>query len=312
MMRAALAACVAAVCIGAPLHAQSLYDECETRAPAEYRELCRGIADAAASIPPRVALLAAGGNPVPGTASTLGMRVPGSPRFSAALRLTAGRAHIPPIRPGDAEDNAFTAAALALDAGLGVFQGLNVAPTVGGVGSLDVLASTGLLHVPERYGFAGSSSFTWAGGVRVGILRESFTAPGASVSVMYRGLPTVEYEGAAADSVDGAFRTNVINVRAVVGKRILGVGLSGGMGWDRTRTTAEATFEVPELPLPLRVARSMSSDRLSYFGNATYTATILNLVAELGWQQDGERPDAAHPDSRRGGLFGGVAVRIAL
>src|SRR5690606_2935207 len=81
---------------------------------------------------------------------------------------------------------------LALDGAAGVFRGFSPLPTVGGVGSLDVLAGIGLVFPPTGAGFRGGSKGTWALGARLGILRESFTFPGVSVTGMYRRFGRVQ------------------------------------------------------------------------------------------------------------------------
>src|SRR5690606_24834285 len=162
-------------------------------------------------------------------------------------------------------------------------------------------------------GLETSSPLTWGIGGRVGILRESFTAPGVSVSAMYRSLPKVEYahptEGAAF-SVDGM---HAWTVRGTVGKRILGLGLTAGAAWDRTSLDVGARHS-PDLPVPTvtQARGSLSDSRVSYFGNISWTLLILNLSAEVGWQSDGERPAGAHSDTGKGGLFAGIAARLAI
>src|SRR5690606_3423386 len=194
------------------LHAQTLGCDLESTC---------SIADAAVSVPARLAIAATGGNPVPGTASTLGMRVPGSPRWSLALRSTLARAHIPPIIGTD-HTPAFWS--IGADASIGIFNGFMLLPTIGGFGSIDALGSFGVLSVPEGDGFETDSPVTWAIGARVGIRRESYTAPGVSVSAMYRSLPDLAY---AQDSTASFANDDqsVMTYRATVGKRILGVGL---------------------------------------------------------------------------------------
>jgi hypothetical protein len=305
----------AVVCCGmaadaVELRAQALREQCSDAAPG-WVSYCESLADAAVTLPARTALAAAGGNPVPGTASTLGMRVPGSPRWSIALRGTLVRASLPPI----AGEQAVTPTLWSMnaDASVGLFNGFNLLPTIGGFGSIDVLGSVGLLSVPEGDGFDRSSPLSWALGTRVGILRESFTAPGVSVSAMYRSLPDVEH------ATDGTYFENAaqsaLSVRGTVGKRILGLGLTGGLGYDRVRSDTRANFDLVGTMFPITVAveeRDVATGRTSFFGNVSYTLLILNMAAELGWQKSDDRPAGAHANTGKGGLFGGVAVRLAI
>lgn len=303
------------LCAAAPVHAQSLYDQCAGQ-PSE--QTCRRIAAAALSLPARMALLSAGGNPLAGTTGTIGMRMPGSPRVSAAVRGTLGRARMPDIRMSDAEgDIAFTAGSIALDVGVGVFDGVNLAPTIGGFASLDLLASAGLLRIPEDDGLGTSSAFTWAAGARVGILRESFTAPGVSVSALYRSIPDVSYRSETAGDATqfDADNGRVISVRGTVGKRVLGVGWTGGIGYDHVPSDVAIQYGVFSTGLPVTVALGedgVTDSRLSWFGSASYTASVFNFVIELGWQQNGDRAADAPRGTRRGGLFGGAAIRLTI
>jgi hypothetical protein len=294
------------------LRAQTLRERCADAAPGSVT-YCEALADAAVTLPARLAIGAVGGNPVAGTASTLGMRVPGSPRWSIALRSTIARASLPPIEG----ERAMTPRVWSVnaDASVGLFNGFNLAPTIGGFGSIDVLGSVGLLAVPEDDGFERSSPLTWALGTRVGILRESFTAPGVSVSAMYRALPDVEF----GEPTSGPYFENagqsVLSLRGTVGKRLLGIGLTGGIGYDRVRSDVRTEFDVPATVFPNRMStqeRGLTFGRTSFLGNVSYTLLILNMAAELGWQEAGERPAGAHRDTGKGGLFGGLAVRLAI
>jgi hypothetical protein len=167
--------------------------------------------------------------------------------------------------------------------------------------------------VPED-DFDLSSPLTWAIGARVGILRESFTAPGVSVSALYRSVPDVSQGPFDGTSFQGADQS-VVSLRGTVGKRVLGIGFTGGVGYDRTRSDVQAAFADPDivLALPPRIlSEDVTSGRTSFFGNVSYTLLILNMAAELGWQADGDRPAGAHEDTGKGGLFGGISVRLAI
>lgn len=290
--------------------AQSIRTQCATAASAV--QDCERVVDMALTLPSRVTLAAAGGNPVAGTASTLGMRVPGSPRWSLALRGTVARATLPPAFASGVEATAWS---LNADASIGLFNGFHLLPTIGGFGSIDVLASVGLLSVPSDDGFDRSSPLTWALGARLGVLRESFTAPGISVSAMYRALPDIEYgEFPPGPSFLNAGQ-HALTLRGLVGKRILGVDLAAGIGWDRASSDVRVQYDEPGPVIPRTVTvqeNDLTFTRTSFFGNLSYTLMILNLSAELGWQADGDAAAGAHPDTSSGGPFGGIAVRLAI
>jgi hypothetical protein len=300
------------LCAAAPAQAQTLRSECSGQPNEAY---CQRIADAAVSLPARMAVLSAGGNPLAGSTGTLGMRMPGSPRVSALVRGTIGQLHMPDIATSDGTGElSMTGGSVSLDAGVGVFDGLNLAPTVGGFASLDVLVSIGLLNVPDKDGLSTSSSFTWAAGARVGILRESFTAPGVSVSALYRSIPDVSYSFASGDGPFDTDNGGVLSLRGAVGKRVLGIAWTGGVGYDRVSSDVDINYGIPGplLPVFVTVSDEVTDSRLSYFGNAAWTTSVFNFVLELGWQQNGDRAADAHGSTRRGGLFGGAAIRLTI
>jgi hypothetical protein len=317
---AAAAAFACALASPPAASAQALRDQCADASRAAVLEFCQNVADAAVIMQPRIGIALSGGNPVPGTASTMGMRLGALPRMSLGLRVTAARLDLPPSeRIGETGDVRASVGSISADVSLGVFQGISLLPTVGGFGSLDLLASVGILPLPRGEGFDDSSPATWAVGARVGILRESFTAPGVSVSAMYRGLGRTSYGSADLSDRDAFIQMSgyaVTSLRATVGKRVLGYGLTAGIAHDRYSADVVARVRDPVVLDPTRVltltASGMSANRTAFFGNAALTILILNLVTELGWQQGGAGMEAATEKLERGGLFGGVAVRLAI
>ena len=129
-------------------HAQSMRAQCAA-GTALWVQQCDALTDVAATLPARFAVAAVGGNPVAGTASTLGMRMPGSPRWSIALRSTVARASLPPVPDGGADTP--TLWSVNADAAVGLFNGVNLLPTIGGFGSIDVLASIGVVSAPDDF-----------------------------------------------------------------------------------------------------------------------------------------------------------------
>lgn len=289
--------------------------------PDATRRFCNLVAQGVEVVQPRIGLAAAGGNPVLGTASTLGMRIGKFPRISIGGRVTAVQADLPPIRTiGSVDDIDFAVGALAVDGAIGVFQGFSPAITVGGVLSLDLLASAGLLLLPDDDGFD-DSPFTWGAGLRLGIFRESFTLPGISVSAMYRRVGEIEFGDPALQRTDAAFSaddyTN-LSFRGVIGKRLFGIGLAAGAGYDHYSTDVAWAFVDPADPggAPVRVAMDgFDNDRFMLFLNAGITVLILTASLEVGWQQGGDVVPAALPavdfDPEDGAFFGSFAIRIA-
>jgi hypothetical protein len=139
-----------------------------------------------------VGLLAAGGAQIPGAASTFGRRFGGTPRFSLALRGGMARLSGPDVQggtlAGGGSSSGFTTQATLA---VGLLDGFSLLPTVGGLFSLDVFAGAGLLTLPDGRGFQAGRA-TYGVGASVGLLRESFTLPGVTVSLARRGVGDVQ------------------------------------------------------------------------------------------------------------------------
>lgn len=326
--------------------------------PASARDFCLSVAQAVESAQPQVGILIAGGNPTIGTASTGGLRLGVLPRVSASANLNVVFVRIPDILAEQAGSAAqrlndavgIPAPALSGTVSVGVFPGVSLLPTVGGVGAVDLLGTASWLPLSAAgSGFeAGRDNLAYGGGVRVGLLRESFLTPGISVSLMHRRLGTVQYgnvcEGAGvgqAGSADGyEFETGSCpgggdpgefaldlsdwSGRAAIGKRLLGLGLTGGIGYDRFASNVDFGFRAPSGALPGRAgyyARAtdieLDNSRWSAFVDASFTLLIATIGAEAGWLQ-GSEPIRGFDlggnefDPGDGTFFGSLGVRLAL
>jgi hypothetical protein len=286
-------------------------------------EMCRLGAQAVEVTLPRLGLAAAGGNPVPGTASTLGVRVAGVPRGTVAVRATAAGGRMPPIRRvGVLTEDGYRLASLNLDGGLGVFPGLSLLPTVGGVGSLDLLASAGMF-VTRSGAKLDRRPLTAGAGLRLGLLRESFYFPGVSLTGTYRRIGRVTV-GDPEDPSRNAFftltGTSALGLRGAVSKRIVLVGVTAGVGRERYRSDVRLGVREPQLGMGETSNFSFSNftvRRTNFFVNASWTTLILHLVAELGWQEGGDRvtgplPPLVQVSPTRGSLFGSLAARLSI
>jgi len=284
---------------------------------------CGLVAQSIESVQAPLGLAVTGGNPVPGTASTLGMRIGRLPRVSVGGRLTGVWLDQPNIlnvnRLGERD---FSLTSLNADAAVGLFQGFSPAPTVGGVLSIDLLGSMGMLFLPEDEGFGDGSSFTWALGARLGVLRESFTLPGASVSVMYRRVGDVTYGDPLLSSTDAFYdlSLSIWSLRAAVSKRLFALGATAGVGYDRYSSDVRFGFVNPGTtgPEAFRIGfNGFDNDRFLVFGNLSWTLLILHIVGELGWQEGADRVPGVLPtgigiDADDGRFFGSLAIRLSI
>ena len=288
------------------------------------RRFCNLVAEAIGIVQPRFGLVAAGGNPVPGASSTMGMRLGSLPRISVAGRISAARVTLPDIRRRSTdEDVASFTPSFNVDAALGIFGGFALLPTIGGFGSIDLIASAGMVSLPGDDGFNGGNASTWAGGVRLGLLRESFTVPGASVTAMYRKVGGVDYGDRNLTQQESFFETSsmrVLSLRGVVGKRLFIIGAMAGVGYDRFKSDVEFGVSNPGVVGPARFDFSrdgITSSRMSAFGSAQWTLLILSLIGEVGYQTGGDEFTAPLPSGRisttqKSAYFGSLAIRLAI
>jgi hypothetical protein len=278
---------------------------------------CNAIAQHAHMAQAAAGIAFVGGNPVPGASSTLGMRIGKIPRITVAVRGTGAFVNFQSVRAENAgDDEKGIARTVNLDAAVGVLSGWSIAPTIGGFASLDLIASAGMLTMPDEFSEAGNS---WAVGARVGILRESFTAPGVSVTGMYRSIGDLRYnttQGCELDACDATYMlsdNSVMSVRAVVGKRLFVLGANAGVGYDKfSGQPAVLVGSIGGGRYP-----ELEQDRFTAFGNIAWTMLLLNIVIEGGYQRgngDFEAPMPAQFESRtqKSTYYGTLAVRLAL
>ena len=248
---------------------------------------CRTVAQGAEALLPVMVIAAEGGNPVPGTASTLGMRLTSMPRWTVGGRITLAQGTAPDLmeRAGD-DPVQVVPAAFSADASVGVLAGWSPLPTVGGVGSLDLLFGGTVVPLLSSDEYGGSGGWGFAAGARVGILRESFTLPGISVSGMYRILRDIKLGDDELGTTASYIRSDlgIISARAAASKSIFLLNLTAGVGWDRMQGDVEIGYTT--LLEPVRVtAEDATIDRLTVFGELSYTLMVLNFVLSAGWQQ---------------------------
>jgi hypothetical protein len=317
MRRIVLAALAAAATVTVDAAAQTGPFDCPSFGGASCRIVQQGLHSAV----PQVGIAAAGGNPLLGTASVGGLRLGFLPRVTGSLRVTAARTTLPDFRANDFDDINRQRTALVpsvdVDAAVSAFSGLS-SGTVGGIGSLDVLLSGGVLPGGGLEG----TGLAWGAGLRVGLLREGFGTPAVNVSGMYRRVESVQYGSAcaAAPCTSGTlaqfdFAVRDLSARATVGKRVARVGLLGGVGYDRFHAgDAEITYS--NGTTANRGTESVNEGRWSVFGNLSYALPVGALTIEGGWMSGGsaipEYPDVAKYDPGTGTVFGSFALRVAL
>jgi len=237
------------------------------------------------------------GLPLPGSVSTLGRRFGSTPRVALSARVGFTRFDFSdPERwdGGDPETESVTAPTFSAAVGVGLLDGFSIAPTVGGVLSLDVIADLSTMRLPSGSSFDGAST-AFGYGVRVGLLRESFTLPGASISVMRRTGASASVSGTGG-SLESEVTT--MSIRAGVGKEVLSFGLLGGVGWDHASSDWSATALGTGTDT-ISVSESGSDDTVfTVFGGITRTFLVTQVGLEAGWTE--------------GLFFGSIGLRLTL
>jgi len=334
----------AAVLAASPLAAQGNINSVCSSVPADARDECAIVAQAVDAAQPQLGILMAGGNPILGTASTGGVRLGLIPRVSLTGRVNVVAARMPDIRELDddrANEFSVPAPAVGANVSVGVTQGFSLAPTIGGFGAIDLLGSVSVLPLSLLDDF-GDNAFSWGAGARVGLMRESFVTPGVSVSLMYRNLGDVTF-GQVCESGEGPSLTAPVDpnrrsctgdgdfgeidfglsnwsARAAVSKRLLGLGLTAGVGYDKFDTDANFAFSTPAVGGTREVFLfdnvAVDNDRWSAFLDASFTVLVASLVGEVGWMQGSDPiqgfPSASDFDAGEGTWFGSVGMRISL
>ena len=261
-----------------------LVERCTAGSP-DFVSPCREVGLAAMSLQQGVGLLGVLGSDVPGNASTLGRRLGSMPRLGLVVSGGLLGVRVPSVSSattaGLEGTETLTLAGLRVDVAGGVFDGFRLAPTLGGVLAVDLIGSYSRVRLPGGAGVTGSTSGLGLG-ARVGLLRESFTVPGISVSATRRWHGSIRAGSVDAGTAAQAdTELTVSSVRAVVGKNWFVVGLMGGAGWDRY--AGDTRLSVPRGAAdPGSVTGHVASERTIYFLSGWFNFIISQVSAELG------------------------------
>jgi hypothetical protein len=241
------------------------------------------------------------------------------------LRFRVARFSMPDMvggGPGIAADNDVYVYGIKGSVAVGVFDGFSWMPMVGGMLSLDLLASGSLLFLGESDGFSGNEAIGSIGG-RLGVIRESFSLPGLTVSAMRSFGQQVNW----ADDLDVTrIDTDIstTSVRAVVGKDFFILGVFGGFEWNWDQ--GEMRVQVPDPTIPRGEGISQMGDlttrRTVYFAGVSIIRLVWTLSVEGGWISGydgltgypgvGDFRDHQHYDPGAITPFVSVAARVTI
>lgn len=317
--RTALAALALAFVFTAPAAAQvdELAQRCVTAGTAT-ATTCQQFAEATRLAQVGTGLSLAGGNTFQGAASTLGRRFGATPRVALSLRGALTRFpvmhRIQGPSTGSFSGEYTVAPSVQGQVTVGVFDGFSPAPTVGGLFAVDLLAHAGVAFLPDGRGFLEGGG-GWGYGVRLGILRESFTLPGVTFSASQTRGSGVDFDGGTLRlHLDEVVTTSL---RLVVGKELMIGGLLAGAGWDRYGTgSGEMAWGAPVLgtPPPPTSIDDFDSSRLLFFGGWSRTFLILQFSGEVGWARGfgDETPLFQGFDMGSSSFFGSLSLRLTI
>jgi hypothetical protein len=311
-MRAPLLLTALALAAAAPAAAQG--SPCGNFAGTS-RRICDAALDGTRAFHPVAGLLVSGGNPVLGTANTLG----GLGRFSLTARANAADVVLPdPEYDGTAGEvpssEELYAPVPLLEGAAGLYEGL---PS--GLLSVDLLASAQLLPTNQVDDLSvdpdarriGEVALGFGYGVRVGVLRDDGPLPAVSLSAMRRHVPRLAY-----GDLDGGdeFRYGVdlqaTNLRLVASKQLASLQLAAGLGWDRYTGDADVQLrEGPDTPIEVELKES----RTLAFLNVGLDLAAVSIVGEAGYQGGRDQElstDFEDYDTTSGKFFAGLGLRL--
>lgn len=313
----------------------------------EVQFLCSAVATTLGHLQPAIGIGFSGGNPTLGMGGTLGTRFGFVPRFAVTARVNAALTEMPDffdefsgqINAADPSlDSVPTTripvGAIQGDLAIGVFNGITLVPTMGGLGSVDLLGSVAFVPVIDQMGLE-EAIVSWGVGARVGILKGGLLAPGLSVSGMYRRLGEVQF-GDIAEDDPGQFAMDLstLSLRAALSKGFLMFDFVLGAGYDRYSSDPAFNFALNcrtaeclavanstdgiTLTMVDDITGEVETSAWNVFGNVGMSMLLLDLVAEVGYQKAMDVLDSAaevqvtDEEIGDGRLFGSLGLRLTL
>ena len=321
----------------------------------QFRFVCGQVVNALTNTQPSIGIAFSGGNHTLGTATTIGRRLGLFPRISVTARLNAAIADVPDVfgsgfgtitegsEVAGMPTTGLPVAALQADAVVGLFNGISLGPTFGGVGSVDLLGSVSFIpaidQVKDAIGLE-EDIVNIGLGARVGILKQGLLMPGVSVSGMYRRMGEVTF-GDLETPDPAAFSTDLttLSLRAAVSKGLLMFDVAAGAGYDLYASDVAFNWNVNYTCPPSRclteqdislapnapVSGELKTAAWNVFANAGLSLLLLNVVGEVGYQKATEIVTAAElqeaglpnqapteEDLTGGRFFASIGLRLTI
>ena len=285
---------------------------------------CQAAVDGIRAFYPLAGMVVTGGNPVIGTARSLG----GLGHFALTARVNAIKAALPdPTATNQTPvPTSFNGAVPApvIEGAVGLTKGL-----AGGLLAVDVLGSALILPtgIDNLTVDANATKFLDAAlgigyGLRVGVLNGAFPVPAVSVSWMHRTVPRLRYGTigpiiGTGDEFEFTMDLTGDSYRAIAGWKLAAVDLAAGIGVDRYRSRdTNIRFHNAVTPTSVdTVVINPTNTRALVFVNGGLSLAAVKLVGEIGLQAGKDQqyvtqfqdfdPKAAH-------AFGGIGIRFGF
>jgi hypothetical protein len=313
-------ACLAAAWTGLTMMVHAQASECSDYFGRTGR-VCSAAVDGTRALHPIAGLLVSGGNPVLGTANTLG----GLGHFSLTARANAAHVVLPDVNYDGstntvpASDETFAPTPL-LEVAAGIYGGMpSGLLAIDFLGSAQLLPTNQIDHLTVESGARriGDVALGFGYGARVGLLRESGPVPGVSVSVMRRDIPRLAY----GDLTDGdqysyAVNLHATNLRVVASKQFAIVDVAAGLGWDKYTGDASVQFRDPVTSLVQpEIPFDLNQSRILAFLDAGLDLSTLKLLGEVGYQGAKDQKlstDFEEFDTTKGKFFASFGLRVGF
>ncbi len=285
-------------------------------------EACNTAVDAVRAFYPLAGMIVTGGNPVLGTAGSLG----GFGHVTLTARVNAIKAALPDPTAATTSPvpSSFHGAVPApmVEGALGVFKGVG-----GGLLAVDVLGSalilpTGIdnLTVDSNATHISDAALGFGYGVRVGVLKGSFPIPAVSVSWMHRTVPRLRYgtlgpAPGTGDDFEFTMDLRSDSYRAVAGWKFVLVDVAAGIGVDRYKSDSTNIRFYDGATSTRTVVINPTNTRAVVFVNGGLSLAALKLVGEIGLQAGKDQAFATQFsdfDPKAAHVFGGLGVRFGF
>ena len=291
----------------------ALVSECAKNNPIIYNTCVDG-ALAARGLIKDAGLLLAAGSDTPGSWGPLRR---GSPRFDVFLRTSGFTTRIPELSRTSTLNLIEREVLLSSIQGsmvMGVFEGFQLKPTIGGLLALDLMAQGHFLLLPDIVETDGGMR-ALSLSARIGLVRETFTLPGMALSISRRFIKKMTVGWASTThSTMLAVDPSVSSFRITMGKTVSAMGFMAGSGLDLYSSPVQLILS-QQGGSQRDVEGELLHRRPVLFTGISLTLLILKLSTELGWAWAPTIPDGyglEKTDAAKGSGFLSIAARLTL